>query len=80
MRKRRLSAPSMWSRAWVAEGSRRQRRRLARGRPRDADASVGNSQSRLDRQRFHALSLGVWLVWLVPYVTGMLSSMVPSAA
>lgn len=25
----------------------------------------------VDRQRFHALSLGVWLVWLVPYVTGM---------
>lgn len=32
------------------------------------------------RQRFHALSLSVWLVWLVPYVTGMLSSMAPSAA
>ena len=25
---------------------------------------------------FHKLSLWVWLIWLVPYVTGMLSAMV----
>lgn len=24
------------------------------------------------RTRFHRLSMGVWLVWLVPYVCGML--------